>query len=161
MNEKPRENTHFGEWLRREIGKRGEKQVAFSIRTGIPRASIREWMKWKAPNILPDRLNAIAAGLGMTYEEVESRLSEAREGGEIVDDRPSANLVEFHRVAIDLDVPVQRILDEAMALWKKKHIPKFSHVVDNLQDVADARDGRIRRQADREAQPKKRRKDRS
>lgn len=73
--------THFGEWLKREIGKRGYSQLSFAARSGIPRPTLQEWLRHPGPRLLAENLSRLAAALDMTTEDLERELVEA--GGSI------------------------------------------------------------------------------
>jgi hypothetical protein len=70
--------TDFRKWFKRQIGKRGELISQFVIRSGIPRPTINEWLRFQAPNIRPDKIKQLAAAFAMEYEEVERVLAEAK-----------------------------------------------------------------------------------
>lgn len=69
---------HFGRWLKREIATREVTVTAFGASVGISVASLYAWFAAAAPGIRGDYIARLARGLGLTYEQVESKLNEAR-----------------------------------------------------------------------------------
>lgn len=70
---------HFGQWLKKEIGKREKTVTAFAAETGISPARIFGLMETASPRTRLDTIGRLARGLGLTYEQVEARIIEASE----------------------------------------------------------------------------------
>ncbi len=70
---------HEGKWLKSQIASIGVSQSAFARRIGMKVQSVTRWFRQERLMIRSENLYRIAAGLGITFEQLNDRLMKAHQ----------------------------------------------------------------------------------
>jgi predicted transcriptional regulator len=71
-------DTHFGEWLKRQISELPATYSGFARMAGIPVSSLNTWFRCEHPGIRADNVTRLARTLGIHRTEIEHRLRHGR-----------------------------------------------------------------------------------
>jgi SOS-response transcriptional repressor LexA len=164
------DQKHFGEFLRKSVERLGIKKKEAADRIGVSDVTLRSWFLKRVPKMRPDNLVNVGRLLGLTVEDLESRMLEAmrsdaktlkrwkeaekkmREAGSSINDQIAAweDLKERGLVedSVDLNVepygeaavPEVPTFDLPIAAGPWMELPE----VDAMSDLAKLKDGRFR-----------------